>query len=101
MDFTISASGRTNRCPGKSGAAQVEIAVGREVTCSEPVHVTITVVLANRHIEIAQELKRNPCLFLAAEDHYRRHAAADDALLTQFIRALSSALNELPTPTIA
>jgi hypothetical protein len=66
--------------------------------CSEPVRVRVTVMLANRRIEIGKELTSKPCLFSAVLDHYRRHAVFDDAVLTEFARALEAGLKRLPLP---
>ncbi len=77
-----------------------EIGPRGEADCSEPVHVTVTVMLANRHIEIGKELAAKPCLFSVVRDHYRRHAASDDAVLTEFAQALETALRRVPLPPL-
>lgn len=78
-----------------------DISAGTEADCSKPVHVTVKVMLVNRHIEIGKELAANPCLFSVIRDHYRRHAASDDAIVTEFAWTLGAALQRLPLPSVA
>jgi len=78
-----------------------DISARSESGCSKPVRVAVKVMLVNRHIEIGRELVANPCLFSVVRDHYRRHAASDDAALTAFARKLAAALPRLSLPPLA
>lgn len=60
--------------------------------CLTAVIITVRLALIDRHVEIAKELTATPCMFALARDHYARHAAADDAILTRFSRKLGAAL---------
>jgi hypothetical protein len=68
--------------------------------CFDRVVVTVTFILTDRHIELAKELLTRPCLFSVALDHYRRHAAADDAVLTGFTETLAATLQRIPLPPV-
>ena len=50
-----------------------------EVVCSEPIQVSIVVMLTNRRIEIAKDLSRDPNCLSLARRHYILRAASDDA----------------------
>jgi hypothetical protein len=78
----------------------VDVSVLSETTCSEPVHVTVTLMLFDRHIEIGKELVAEPCLFALARNHYRRHAGADDVVLLDAARAQEMALQQIPLPRL-
>ncbi len=78
----------------------VDVSVLSETTCSEPVHVTVTLMLFDRHIQIGKELVAEPCLFALARDHYRRHAGADDVVLSEAARAQEVALQQIPLPRL-
>lgn len=78
-----------------------DISTRTEGDCSKPVRVTVTVMLANRHIEIGKELTASPCRFSVVLDHYQRHAASDDAALTDFARGLTAALPHIPLPPLS
>lgn len=78
----------------------VDVSALSETTCSEPVRVTVTLMLFDRHIQIGKELLAEPCLFALARDHYRRHAGADDAVLSESARALEVTLQHIPLPEL-
>ena len=101
-------TGRVGRHPplgfytgGVGFIVSTDISARSETDCSRPVRVTVKVMLVNRHIEIGKELVANPCLFSVVRDHYRRHAASDDAVLTEFARKLGATLQHLPLPSLA
>jgi hypothetical protein len=77
---------------------RVDVSRRDNAECPGPVHVTVTLALTDRHIQIAKEWAANPCTFAAARDHYLRHAAADDAVVSQFARALEAASRQVPLP---
>jgi len=81
--------------------AITDVSVPSKTECSEQVRVTVALMLVDRHIEIGKELKANPCLFSLVRDHYRRHAASDDAVLTEFARSLEAALKAMTLPPLA
>lgn len=78
----------------------VDISALSETTCSEPVHVTVTLMLFDRHIQIGKEIVAESCLFALAADHYRRHAAADDAILSESVKALDVTLQQVLLPEL-
>lgn len=77
-----------------------DVSVPRGAECSERVRVTVTLRLVDRHIEIGKEVRANPCLFSLVRDHYRRHAASDEAALAEFARALEAALQGISLPPL-
>jgi hypothetical protein len=68
--------------------------------CIVALRVTITLVLTNRHVQIAKEWAGEPCKFKTARDHYLRHAAADNAVIVQFAQALNAASRQIPLPQL-
>jgi hypothetical protein len=100
-------TGRIGRHPplgfyigGFGYTAITDVSVPSKTECSEQVRVTVTLMLVDRHIEIGKELKANPCLFSLVRDHYRRHAASDDAALAEFARTLEVALQGISLPPL-
>ena len=98
-------SGRLGKHPplgfyiGKFGyTVGVDVSAYSEGDCPKPVRVTIALMLTDRHIEIGRELVAKPCFFSAARDHYLRHAAMDETVLTEFAWALEAALRRVPLP---
>lgn len=85
---------------GFGSPVSADIGSLNEVDCSKPVQITVTLALANRRIEIGKELADKPCLFSVVRDHYRRHAASDDAVLAKFARALAPALRRVSLPPL-
>ena len=79
----------------------IEISVHGEADCSGPVRATVSLTLANRHIEIGKDLAAKPCVFSVVRDHYQRHAASDDAVLTEFAGTLAATLQRLSLPPLA
>lgn len=63
--------------------------------CARPA--TVKVMLLNRRIELGKEISPPACL-AAAREHYLRHAATDDAILTQFAGALRAAFPRISLP---
>lgn len=78
----------------------VDVSALSETTCSEPVHVTVTMMLFDRHIQIAKELVTQPCLFSLVRDHYHRHAHADDVVLSASARSLQREVERIPLPSL-
>lgn len=71
-----------------------------EEDCSEPVKASVLVMLTDRRIEIAKDLKGDPNCLSTARHHYILHAASDDAVLTQFAEELSPVLSPLTLPNL-
>jgi hypothetical protein len=51
-------------------------------------------------IEIGRELVDTPCLYATALAHYQRHAALDDAILSQYVAAVTRSLYAAPIPAL-
>ena len=68
--------------------------------CSEPVRVTVVLILANRRVEIGKELKAQRCLFSLVRDQYGRQAISDGAVLAEFAQELRAALQGLLLPPL-
>lgn len=79
---------------------RTDLGARAEVDCSESVHVTVTVMLVDRHIEIGKDLLADPCLLPVVRAHYQRHAASDDAILTEFATGLGAALQRIRLPPL-
>lgn len=73
-------------------SVQVDLADTDLQGCSKSVHVAVKLEMTNRQIQIAKELADTPCAWNTAQAHYRQHAAADDAVVSEFAKALKSAL---------
>ncbi len=78
----------------------IEVDGANETTCSEPIKVSVLVMLTNRRIEIAKDLVRDPRCLSVARHHYTLHAASNDAVLTQFAEDLSPVLSRQILPNL-
>jgi hypothetical protein len=63
--------------------------------CGYLTTVTIRLALLNRVIEVARDLRDEPCAYEAALRHYRKHAAADDAALGLYVALLRRELAQV------
>ena len=61
--------------------------------CVGSIQVKVHMVLSQRVIELGSDLQSNPCLFAVAEEHYRRHALADDRVFADYAHAIAPALD--------
>jgi hypothetical protein len=65
-------------------------------SCLPHVQVQLHLQLVRRRIEIGQELVRTPCLYVAALEHYRRKAAADEAAFGAYVQSIAATLHATP-----
>jgi hypothetical protein len=65
-------------------------------SCLPHVQVELRLQLARRRIEIGEELVKTPCLYVAALEHYRRKAAADEAAFGAYVNSIAAALHTTP-----
>ena len=56
--------------------------------CGYLITVTVRLALLNRVVEVARDLRDEPCAYEAALRHYRKHAAADDDALSLYAALL-------------
>lgn len=56
--------------------------------CGYLTTVTVRLALVNRVVEVARDLRDDPCAYDAVLRHYRKHAAADDAALSLYVALL-------------
>jgi hypothetical protein len=68
--------------------------------CPDGLRIAVNVLLFDRQIELARELDSQPCLLALVREHYAKHAALDDTLLTDYANALEAALREVPLATL-
>lgn len=55
---------------------------------------TVRLSLVDRVIEVASDLEGRGCSLPAVLRHYRKHAAADDVVLSQFVQVTTRALRD-------
>jgi len=77
---------------------KIEVDLDHDVSdsCLPHIQVQLHLQLAQRRIEIGQELVKTPCLYVAALEHYRRKAAADEAAFAAYVQSLAAALRATP-----
>ena len=63
--------------------------------CPHDVKVHVLMGLAGRHIEIAQELRRMPCMYSLYLQHYNKHAASDVAVIVDYQARVARALRSM------
>lgn len=68
--------------------------------CPDGLRIAVNVMVFDRQIEVARELNSQPCLLSLVREHYAKHAALDDTLLTDYAKALEAALREVPLATL-
>lgn len=56
--------------------------------------VRLRLALVNREIEVARDFRDRPCFYEAVLQHYRKHAAADDAALSRLVQVATGSLAE-------
>lgn len=62
--------------------------------CAPEFEVAADLALADRHIEIASDLKHDTCVFPNALAHYRHHAEADERSFAKFAATVPSRIQE-------
>lgn len=62
--------------------------------CGYLTTVTVRLSLVGRLVEVANDLEGHGCNSEAVLRHYRKHAAADDAVLSQFVQRVNQALRD-------
>jgi len=82
-------------------SVNVEIGNDPQDVCTGPVRVQVTLRLTNRHIEVAQDFKNDPCRFPKMVAHYRHHADADKAAYERYLPELNAALAQMPASSLA
>jgi hypothetical protein len=77
---------------------EVEVSPGRDAggSCLPHIQVELHLRLAQRRIEIGQEVARQPCLRDLVLEHYRKKAAADDEAFAVYVDAVADALRTTP-----
>jgi len=79
-------------------AYSISVTIGNEAhdVCVGPINIQVTMKLIARHIEVAQELKDDPCKFRRVVTHYQRHAEADEAVFERYVVLVTAALSHTP-----
>lgn len=79
-------------------AYAISVTIGNEAhdVCVGPVNIRMTMKLVTRHIEVAQELKDDPCKFRRVVAHYQHHAEADAAVFERYVVLVTEALSHTP-----
>lgn len=60
--------------------------------CNNWTMITVRLHLTHRLIEVASDLKSKGCRPEVVWEHYRKHAAADDTVLSRYVQPVTSAL---------
>ena len=63
--------------------------------CGSAIHLDVTFHLADRQIQIANDLRLVPCRYETVVRHYQSHASADDIVFGNFARAITGRLDRL------
>jgi hypothetical protein len=80
-------------------ADAIEVDIGNDAhdACLGPIDIRVTLKLTHRRIEVAQELRDDPCKFAIVVAHYQRHAEADEAVFERYIVRVTATLSHTPT----
>lgn len=62
--------------------------------CGYLTTVTVRLFLANRLVEVADDLDSRGCQAAAVLQHYRKHAGADDLVLSRYVQSVTRALED-------
>lgn len=68
--------------------------------CEGTVRIRVDMALTERRIEIGREVGEDACLFPTVLEHYSRHAAFDDNVVSRFVQRTKIALSRAPTPPL-
>ena len=81
-----------------SVAYSISVTIGNEShdVCLGPINIQVTMKLVARHIEVAQELRNDPCKFGKVVAHYQHHAKADEAVFEHYVVLVTAALFHTP-----
>lgn len=60
--------------------------------CGYLTTVTVRLFLANRLVEVADDLDSRGCRAAAVRQHYHKHAGADDLVLSRYVQSVTQAL---------
>lgn len=71
-----------------------EVRTAQSGECSNVTIVTVQLFLTNRVIEVANDVVAVGCQREVVWDHYRKHAAADDVVLSQYVQPVTIALRQ-------
>lgn len=79
-------------------ADAIKVDIGNDAydACLGPIVIRVALKLANRHIEVAQELRNDPCKFAKVVAHYQRHAEADEAVFERYVVRATATLLHTP-----
>ena len=69
--------------------------------CKEPIVIRVTMRLTDRHIEVAKDMKSDPCRFQKVVAHYQHHADADMAVFQRYALEVSATLTHLSASSVA
>ena len=87
------------------GAVAYEIAVDvggdSQDLCKKPIIIRVTMRLIDRHIEVAKDMKSDPCRFQKVVAHYRHHTDADMAVFQRYALKVSVTLTHLSASSVA
>lgn len=64
-------------------------------SCPHNIKVHVLMGIAGRHIEIGQELRKNPCMYSLYLQHYEKHAASDAAVVANYRTRVDRALRRM------
>jgi hypothetical protein len=81
---------------GVADAITVTIGNDAHDVCLGPINIQVTMKLMARRIEVAQELKDDPCKFRKVVAHYEHHAEADAAVFERYVLLVTAALSHTP-----
>ena len=76
----------------------VSLAHGPRSECTGRVRIDVRLQLTDRHIVVGHELAQQQCSFLAALNHYRKKAVADETTFAQYASALRTTLATISLP---
>ena len=81
-----------------SVAYSISVSIVNEAhdVCLGTVNIQVTMKLVGRHIEVAQELRNDPCKFSKVIAHYQHHAEADEAVFERYVVLVTAALSHMP-----
>jgi hypothetical protein len=81
-------------------AISVEIGNDAQDVCTGPVTVRVSLRLTDRHIEVAQDFRNDPCRFPKMVAHYQHHADADKAAYQRYVPEVNAALAQMPASSL-
>jgi hypothetical protein len=79
----------------------IDIGNAADDLCQGPVAIRVSLRLADRRIEVAQDLTGDPCRFPKIMAHYRHHAEADAAVFQRYSLKVAETLVDLSEAAFA